>query len=145
MKRTLILMICAVLALCLTGCGGEPAPGPTPSQELNLETLAPVLTTEEVMEASAADAEARAAEEPASDTDVEIDEDAFAAAKACIGMTIEELYAAVGEPAGGTSYAASCLEEDAEDGMLFYTSQGFYVWTVRNADGETVHAVYPLD
>ena len=142
MKKTTIAFLCAVLALCLTGCG-EAAPEPSP--EVPLETLAPVLTVEEVMEASAVEAAAIAAEAPASATDIELDEEAFAAAEACVGLTVEELYAAVGEPTGDASYAASCLEENAEDGMLFYDELGFYVWTVRNADGETVHAVYPLD
>ena len=145
MKKTRILLICAVLALCLAGCGGEPAPEPTPTEEPALETLSPVQATEEIMEASASEAEAIAEEAPASDTDIEIDEDAFAAAEACVGLSVEELYAAVGEPTGDASYASSCLEENAEDGMLFYDAFGFYVWTVRNADGETVHAVYPLD
>lgn len=143
MKKTLIVFLGAVLALCLAGCGGEAAPEPTPDEAL--ETLVPVQTVEEVMEASAADAQALAQEAPASATDIELDEEAFAAAEACVGLTAEELYAAVGEPTGDVSYAASCLEENAEDGMLFYDELGFYVWTVRNADGETVHAVYPLD
>lgn len=147
MKRTLLFLICAVLALCLAGCGAsEAAPEPTPAEDVTLETLAPVApTVEEVMEASAADAEAIAEEAPASASDVELDETSFAAAESCIGLSAEELYAAVGEPTGEVSYAASCLEENAEDGMLFYDELGFYVWTVRNADGETVHAVYPLD
>ncbi len=143
MKKTLILLLFAALALCLAGCGAEAAPEPTPDEAL--ETLVPVQTVEEVMEASASEAEAIAAEAPASATDIELDEEAFAAAEACIGLTAEELYEAVGEPTGDVSYAASCLEENAEDGMLFYDELGFYVWTVRNADGETVHAVYPLD
>ena len=145
MKKTLIFIVCAVLALCLAGCG-ESAPEPTPTLDPALETLAPVVpTVEEIMEASASEAESIAKEEPASSTDAELDEEAFAAAEACVGRSLEELYAAVGEPTGDASYAASCKEENAEDGMLFYDELGFYVWTVRNADGETVHAVYPLD
>ena len=143
MKKTLIVFLCAVLALCLVGCSGEAAAEPTPDP--SLETLVPVQTVEEVMEASATEAEAIAEEAPASASDAELDEEAFAAADACVGLTVEELYDAVGEPTGDVSYASSCLEENAEDGMLFYDELGFYVWTVRNADGETVHAVYPLD
>ena len=97
------------------------------------------------MEASASEAAAISEEMPASASDAEPDAEAFAAAEACVGLSVEELYAAVGEPTGDASYAASCLEENAEDGMLFYDELGFYVWTLRNADGETVHAVYPLD
>ena len=143
MKHTLIVILCAVLALCLTGCGGAAAPEPTPEEVV--QTLAPMIPVEEVMEASAAEAEAIAMEAPASPSDIELNEEAFAAAESCIGLSAEELYDAVGKPSGDVSYASSCLEENAEDGMLFYDELGFYVWTVRNAEGETVHAVYPLD
>ena len=143
MKKTVLWILCAALVLCLCACGAsktasEPAP--------NLEPLAPVTPDPAIEAASAADAEVlRAEEPPASATDASVDAEALAAAESCVGRSLEELYAAVGEPTGETRYAASCLEENAEDGMLFYDDLGFYVWTVRNADGETVHAVYPLD
>ncbi|MBR2717379.1 MAG: hypothetical protein IKD79_06550, partial [Oscillospiraceae bacterium] len=82
--------------------------------------------------------------EPAPLTDLEtpmpVDDPLYEAAQSCVGRSVEELYEAVGEPTGGSQYAASCLEENAEDGMLYY--DGFYVWTVKNDSGETVHAVY---
>ncbi len=139
MKKLYLILFCAVMVLSLAACSGNHDAAP------ELAPLAPVAADPEVEAASAADAEALTAEPPASDTDAEIDADALAAAEACVGLDVSELYAAVGEPTGETRYAASCLEENAEDGMLFYDALGFYVWTVRDADGETVHAVYPLD
>ena len=144
MKKTLLLILCAGLLLALCACGAKAEPEPEPTPELT--ELVPVETSAaEAEAASAADAEALAADPaPASATDAALDEDAYAAAEACVGLTAEELYEAVGEPSE-TSYAASCLEENAEDGMLFYNDLGFYVWTVRGESGEVVHAVYPLD
>lgn len=145
MKKALFILLCGLLALSLAACGAaEPEPTPEPTPEVELTEIAPVRPQEEIEEASASSAAAQ--EEPAaSATDAVLDEDAFAAAEACVGRTAEELFDAVGEPTGGASYAASCLEENAEDGMLFYDELGFYVWTVRGESGETVHAVYPLD
>ena len=143
MKKIVFLMLCAALALSLAACGAS-APEPTPTPELT--PIAPVAPVQEAEEVSASDAaEAAAAHPPASPTDVMLDGEAFAAAEACVGLTLAELYEAVGEPTGDVSYAASCLEENAEDGMLFYDALGFYVWTVRSESGEIVHAVYPLD
>jgi hypothetical protein len=100
------------------------------------------LTVEEVMEASASDAAAKS-QPPASDSDAVLNEDAYAAAQECIGCTADQLYAAIGEPTDGSQYAASCAQDDAEDGMLFY--DGFYVWTLRTAEEEIVQAVYLMD
>lgn len=141
MKKTLLPMLCAALLFSLAACGGAAEPEATPE----LTELAPVeAVSAEEEAASAADAEALKKEPAASATDAEVDEAALAAAEACVGQTLEELYAAVGEP-DSASYAASCLEENAEDGMLFYPDLGIYVWTVRGESGEVVHAVYPLD
>lgn len=143
MKKILFLMLCAALVLSLAACGAAEAE-PAPASELT--PIAPVLPAPEVEESSASDAaEAAAAQPPASPTDVMLDGEAFAAAEACVGLTLADLVEAVGEPDGDVSYAASCLEENAEDGMLFYDALGFYVWTVRGESGEIVHAVYPLD
>lgn len=148
MKKFLLLIFCAALSLCLAACGAsepEAAPEPTPEEAL-LEPVEATPTPQELEAASATTAEELAGEEmPASATDAALDEDAFAAAEECVGRTAEELYDAIGEPTGDVRYASSCLEENAEDGMLFYDELGFYVWTVRSESGEIVHAVYPLD
>ena len=148
MKKTILLLLCAGMLLCAAACGEtEAAPEETPvPEDLELVELEPEASVEEIMDASAADAEELKEEEaPASATDAVVDEEAYHAALDCVGLTLEELYAAVGEPTGDVSYGASCLEENAEDGMLFYDDMGFYVWTVRTETEELVHAVYTLD
>jgi hypothetical protein len=99
-------------------------------------------SVEEVMEASASDAE-QAELPPASDSDAVTESDDYTTALEYVGRSVEELYAAIGEPTGGTQYAASCAEENAEDGMLFY--DGFYVWSLRTEDQELVYNVYVMD
>jgi len=144
MKKTPIVLIIALMILCLAACGQEAAP---PAEEtpdpaaLNLQPMAPVLDAEE--DASADQAAALEVEVPASATDAALDPEVYAAAQACVGLTVEELFDAIGEPTGESRYAASCLEEGAGDGMLFY--DGFYIWTLRTETEETVHDVYLLD
>ena len=123
MNRIITLILCLVLALSLTACGGTKA---------------------EVSEASAAPAETEKpaeTETPVAETGTApaYDEEAYAAAQGCVGRTAEELIAAIGEPAD-VQYAPSCLVEDGEDGMLYY--DGFYVWTVKTDTEELVHEVY---
>lgn len=50
-----------------------------------------------------------------------------------IGETVEKLYAAISEPIN-TTYAASHMVENAEDGQLQY--DGFTVLTARFLDGD---------
>ena len=79
-------------------------------------------------------------EEPGPDEeDLVLDGVLYDAALAYVGASVEELYDAIGEPES-SQYASSCEQDNADDGMLFY--DGFYVWTLRTADGETVRAVY---
>ena len=152
MRKTLICVLCALLALSATACGAGAAPAATPVPE----PMTPVESAEpaeaaspdetESLPAEADDASQSDAEEaPASATDAVMDAAAMAAAEACVGQPVEALYNAVGEPDGGAQYAASCLEENAEDGMLFYDELSFYVWTVKDETEEIVHAVYPLE
>lgn len=147
MKKTMFLLLCAVLALFTAACGADTAPAateaPLPTEEASpaeaAEAAAPPMSEDEPAEdenASPTEAE----EAPASPSDV--DEEVLAAARACIGQPAEALFAAVGEP-GDAQYAASCLEEGAEDGMLYY--DGFTVWTVRTETEELVHDVYLMD
>ena len=77
---------------------------------------------------------------PASGTDASVNTAAYDVAKKYIGRPVDELLSAVGQP-DRTQYAASCLEENAQDGMLFFDAAGFYAWTVKNAAGETVHDI----
>lgn len=139
MKKIFALLLVLGLMMGLAACGAEP------EAEENLVPLEPVEATdepleEEVLRASETNAAALAeAVPPASATDTSLDQAAYDKAQELVGASVEELYAAIGEPTE-TQYAASCLEDNAEDGMLFY--EGFYVWSLRTAEEEIVHAIY---
>jgi hypothetical protein len=60
-------------------------------------------------------------------------------ARACVGRSVSALYAAIGYPPNGSSYASSCLG-DGEDGELYYS--GFTVYTYRENGAETVQNVF---
>ena len=160
MKRFWMMLLCLALVLSLAACGTAPAETEAPA-----ETAAPAETTEAPEApaeaigtdgASATDAGEEegvsatdAAEEPAVEDlpdlpEIEAEwtfnEEQYNAAQEYVGRDVAELYDAIGMPPGGSQYAASCLEENAEDGMLYY--DGFYVWTVRSDSGEVVHEVY---
>jgi len=131
----------------------EPTPEPTPEE-------GEAAQEKETTAAGASDTDARE-EAPASGSDAEyteptyltdleptpeaedeasmLDDAMYEAAMTCKGRSVEELYDLIGEPTGGSLYAASCEEENAEDGMLYY--DGFYVWTVKNSSGETVRDI----
>lgn len=139
----LLLVLGLMVSLCACGSGEETV---QPSE--NMVPMEPVITTEpaeadgmeELVAASETNAAAMAEQEPpASATDAELDEEAYATAQEFIGQSAADMQAAIGEPTS-VQYAASCLEEGADDGMLFYP--GFYVWTVRNGAEETVYDVY---
>lgn len=138
MKKIFALLLVLGLMMGLAACGAEP------EAEKNLVPLEPVEATEEpaeeVLRASETNAAALAeAVPPASATDTSLDQAAYDKAQKLVGASVEDLYATIGEPTE-TQYAASCLEDNAEDGMLFY--EGFYVWSLRTAEEEIVHAVY---
>ncbi|MCD7768500.1 MAG: hypothetical protein LUH36_00045 [Oscillospiraceae bacterium] len=159
MKKILSALLALGMIFSLTACGS--------SGEENTETLPEVTATptaEELQAASESDAAALADEfqsSQASDTDAaaeeeetapveetgdteaeSLDESAYETALEYIGLTVEELYAAIGEPSDA-QYAASCLQENAEDGMLFY--DGFYIWSLRTEDSEIIYQVYLND
>lgn len=135
MKKCILILLAAVLAVSLAACGSAKE-----EAELHLEPLTPVTAGE----TAAAPQDTGSPSDTAPET--EAAEPAgtamLAAAQACIGQPVEALYEAVGEPASA-QYGASCLEENAEDGMLAY--DGFSVWTVRTETEEIVHEVYPAD
>lgn len=124
MKRVLAALLLLTLLAGLGACGKNKGE--------DIEISATV-------DASGSDI-APVATEPASGTDAAVNTAAYETAKQYIGHPVDELLNAVGQP-DRTQYAASCLEENAEDGMLFFDAAGFYAWTVRNAAGETVHDV----
>lgn len=128
MKKTIsIIILLLALALALAGCSRNQAPAATP-----------VPTAEGGAAPASATDTSSAMLPPASSTDTNA-QSAFTTAQGYIGRSVQDLYAAVGQPAE-TAYGHSEQYEDAEEGMLFY--DGFYVWTLRTAAGETVQEVY---
>ena len=143
MRKTIVILVLTAVLISLAGCAGlaekanekdaaanaTPAPSPTPDMS-------------DILAASAANAEAAAQTHtpPASASNAQIDQEGYEKAQQCVGQSLEELYAAIGEPIEEPTYGPSCLQEGAEDGMLTYN--GFYVWTVRSESGEVVQEVY---
>jgi len=153
MKKFLVLLLALLMLTALCACGEtEQAAEDVKAAEAPAEAAATDAT-------DATDGDAEPAVLDDSDGDVYVltddilaadeaaanglDEEMYAAAVDCIGESYETLIEAVGEPEN-TNYAASCLEMDSEDGQLFYYGYGFYVWTLKTADGETVQDVYPF-
>lgn len=120
MRKNLCLMLALLALLSLCACGGAPAPTEPPQPTETVQpTEAPTPT---------------ATPEPAQ-TPAQTKETLFEAAQACIDQPVETLYAAIGQPQS-SDYAPSCLEVGGEDGNLYY--EGFTVYTLRTAEGETV-------
>ena len=123
MKKALILLLCAALALSLAACGEAGTEETAPVSEPASEETAPA--TEPAAEETAP------ADEPEGESLLET-------AKTFEGAPVEDLIAAIGEPES-SDYAPSCLGE-GEDGNLYY--DGFTVYTYRDVDGsETVNYV----
>ena len=117
MKKAVIMLLCAALALSLAACG-EPAANPTE----------PAGTEPAAVESTPAATEPAAAEsEPAGSG-----ESLLETAKTFEGAPLADLIEAIGEPES-SDYAPSCLGE-GEDGNLYY--DGFTVYTYRDTDGE---------
>ena len=129
LKRFAAIMLLLTVLAGLCACGKQDA-----------DTVRPEETTAPAQEAAASDTDAQTP--PASATDTQaVDMSAYNTAQEYIGRTVDELFQAIGEPTD-RQYAASCEEENAEDGMLFYDESGFYIWSVRSDQSETVRAVY---
>ena len=125
--RICISLLVLALAVGLCACGGSaPAPTPAPTQAPAMSAALPDAGLHKAVDAPEAAPEA----EPA----VQADEALKAAAAACIDKSVEDLYAAIGEPSG-SSYASSCLGP-GEDGELYY--DGFTVYTSKENDSESV-------
>lgn len=124
MKRVLAALLLLTLLAGLGACGKD--------KRESIEISATV-------DASGSDI-APVATAPASGTDASVNTAAYDVARKYIGRPVDELLSALGQP-DRTQYAASCLEEGAQDGMLFFYAAGFYAWTVKNDAGETVHDI----
>ena len=123
MKKALIMLLCAALALSLAACGEAGTDEIATVSEPASEETAPV--------SEPAGEETAPADEPEGESLLET-------AKTFEGAPVEDLIAAIGEPES-SDYAPSCLGE-GEDGNLYY--DGFTVYTYRDTDGsETVSYV----
>ena len=133
MKKTLSLLLAFTMLLALAACRREKAP----EEPEATATPAP----QEVLAASASDtAQAQQTHvPPASSSDAVLDDQSYGKALGYIGQPASALINAIGQPVS-TEYSASCEQDGAEDGMLYY--RGFSVWTMRTATGEIVRAVY---
>ena len=134
MKKIAILMLCLSLLLC--GCGGAPAE--TTAPKAPAQTTAPEQTTAPV-ETTAPETPAPAETTvPETEEETEPVDEARVLAESCIDKSVEELYKLIGEP-DSADYAPSCLDENGEDGILYY--ENFIVYTYREGDSETVSFV----
>ena len=134
MKKIVMIVLCLSLLLC--GCGGAPAE--TTAPKTPVETTAPIETTvpeTTVPETTAAEAETT---DPETTEETEPVDEARVLAESCIDKSVEELYKLIGEP-DSADYAPSCLDENGEDGILYY--ENFIVYTYREGDNETVSFV----
>ena len=131
--KKFVLLLCAVLALSVTGCGSSKAETPAPTA-IPAATEAPPAETK-VPEATPGP---EVTPEPAAESSEA--EKQIAVVKELIGRPVAELYAAIGEPSGGSDYGPSCLVTGGKDGMLYY--DGFTVYTLVQPDGsESVYDV----
>lgn len=128
MKKILCILLCFVLLLSLSACGGKEEPE-TPADTPAAAPTEDPNQTEEVTEAPT--------DAPAEDVPEEPTPDPVEIVRGLIDQPIEDLYAQIGEPES-SDYAPSCMG-DGEDGMLFY--DGFIVYTYREGDTETVYDV----
>lgn len=134
MKKIAIMMLCLSLLLC--GCGG--APDETTAPKAPAQTTAPAETTAPV-ETTAPETTAPAETTvPETEEETEPVDEARVLAESCIDKSVEELYKLIGEP-DSSDYAPSCLDENGEDGILYY--ENFIVYTYREGDSETVSFV----
>ena len=132
MKKITVILLALCLMLSLAACGKEEAPAPT---------AAPVAPAAPVATEAPAATEAPVEEAPVEEAPAE--PSAMEKAESCIGGSVEDLYALIGEPSS-SDYAPSCLGGVAtggEDGMLYY--DGFIVYTYREGDNERVDVVMP--
>lgn len=120
MKKLIVAMLC--LTALLAGCGADTQPTETttqPTTQTEATTEAPTETTTEASTEETTEGPSLKAQ-----------------AESCIGKTVEELIALIGEPQS-SDYAPSCLNPGVgEDGNLYY--EGFTVYTYKEDGVEEV-------
>lgn len=138
MKKAIPILLLAAALLGLAACNRSAGPAATPTPEPSATP-----TNDELAIMAASDTDAAASVQshvpPASSTDLQIDSAAFDAASGCVGKTIFDLYAAIGQPRQTPVYTASETQQGAQEGVLVYN--GFTVYTLRTDASEVVQGV----
>ena len=134
MNKMLALLLAVLMMLSLCACGAKeeaPAEAEAPAVEESATDTEDLGQDQAAMDSASNVVVAPVEEEEEGPA---VNEEMFALAEDCLGRGLDELYAAIGEP-DSIAYSSSCLEEEAEDGELLYEGYGFYVSTLRRADG----------
>ena len=127
MKKTLSILLCALLIAALAGCGGSKAETPAGPTQTPAVTEAP--------EATDAPAVTEAPAEPSPDGNGTAE--LVAKILTMVGQPVEDLYDLIGQPKS-SDYTPSCLVTGGQDGQLEY--DGFTVYTLVQPDGtETIY------
>lgn len=136
MKKCIAIILLAAALLCLAACSRDQAAAEPTSEPIATPSM------DEMALAAASDTDAVASRQshvsPASSTDLEIDGEAFEKATDCIGLTIFDLYGAIGQPLQSPVYEPSS-QQNAQDGTLVY--KGFSVTTLRTDTQEIIQDV----
>lgn len=145
MKKTLVCLLALLLLAALCACGQTE----TSAAADATGDLAPAeseTTAEETKaDASGSDTFVLTEDMLASDAGGSLNEEKYEKALACVGESVDVLYDTIGKPEADPHYASSCLEMGAQDGQLYYDTDGFYVTTLKNDSGETVMGVVTYD
>lgn len=121
MKKGIAILLCALM---LCACTAEQPQDTKPSEPSTVGTTGDTTPSTEPTPA-------------ATQPSANVDKEKLEKAQSCIGKSVQELYALIGEPVS-SDYASSCLGE-GDDGNLYY--DGFVVYTYREGDTETVRYV----
>ncbi len=119
MKKGIAILLCALM---LCACAAEQPQDTKPSEPSTVGTTGDTTPSTESTPAPTQPSE---------------NKEKLEKAQSCIGKSVQELYALIGEPVS-SDYASSCLGE-GDDGNLYY--DGFIVYTYREGDTETVRYV----
>ncbi len=121
MKKGIAILLCALM-LMLCACVADQPKDTKPTEPSTVGTTGDTTPSTEPTPAATQPSE---------------NKEKLEKAQSCIGKSVQELYALIGEPVS-SDYASSCLGE-GDDGNLYY--DGFVVYTYREGDTETVRYV----